>query len=236
MSALPFSRRPERLECRCLLTGTPQLVADLATAPVVDLSGSFVDGDLLYFYASQNATGRELWQSDGKVPGTHLVADFAQGPDDATAELWGRIDDRRLFLVHDDGLGGDHLYVVDETSSEPTLLADEVTRHVGGSDRSHFFIKSQFELWVTDGTSEGTFPVYNTADVHEAVYSQQNNGVLLRDVNGSLIRVDEANNVELLRERYIPRPIGTTRSFHSARSERMAVRWRGPRSQQSLVH
>ena len=124
----------------------------------------------LYFGADDGENGRELWVSDGTTEGTRLVADISSGysyPRYLT-ELNGR-----LYFTADDGENGRELWVSDGTAEGTQLVADI---NPGNSDGGYpnssnpeyltaFEGKLYFnaddgengrELWVSDGTTEGT--------------------------------------------------------------------------------
>ncbi|HEX6961185.1 MAG TPA: ELWxxDGT repeat protein, partial [Lacipirellula sp.] len=75
--------RLERLEDRCLLAGTPQLLQDINIHPAPNTPAyahDFVEaGGTLFFVADDGATGRELWKSDGTAAGTLRVKDIVLG-------------------------------------------------------------------------------------------------------------------------------------------------------------
>ena len=134
--------------------------------------------DLLYFSANDGETGQELWKSDGTSEGTTLVADirandsndpFANGSDpDNFIEF-----EDRLYFTASNGLIGNEVWVSDGTTEGTELLAD-----IRPNDSEYYFeygsFSSEFtvagdllffaanngtngnELWVSDGTSEGT--------------------------------------------------------------------------------
>src|SRR5262245_52886484 len=73
----------EPLEARMQLSLTTQLVADINTGVSdVAVGGySIVEvGPIAYFVGSDEATGGELWKSDGTAAGTGLVKDVTPGP------------------------------------------------------------------------------------------------------------------------------------------------------------
>ena len=121
--------------------------------------------NLLYFAADDGANGRELWVSDGTTEGTQLVKDI--NPRNLIEF------NERLFFVANDSENSEALWVSDgtregtqlfkdiytdnnEVSSFSSFSADEFT--VVG-DRLFFAANdgtNGTELWVSDGTSEGT--------------------------------------------------------------------------------
>src|SRR6516162_200931 len=70
----------EQLEDRTLLSGTPQLLADINPgAPPSNPSQMAVVGTTTYFAANDGTHGNELWKTDGTSGGTSMVADINPG-------------------------------------------------------------------------------------------------------------------------------------------------------------
>ena len=148
------------------------------------LSGSFPSrftefDSQLFFVAYDGITGDELWVSDGTTEGTQLLKDINTTDnkpyDDATNIPFGFTEfDGQLFFSANDGIAGQELWVSDGTAEGTQLLKDINTTDNRYSNRSSgsrinnltefdgqlFFsandgIAGQ-ELWVSDGTAEGT--------------------------------------------------------------------------------
>ncbi len=138
--------------------------------------------DKLYFSATDGENGRELWVSDGTAEGTQLVADIAPGignygnANGSFPQELIEFNDK-LYFSADDGETGSELWVSDGTAEGTQLLIEinPAERNAGtpfafpaGSDPSNFIEfnhKLYFsaidgvvgdELWVSDGTAEGT--------------------------------------------------------------------------------
>ena len=135
-------------------------------------------GDRLYFAAEDGENGKELWVSDGTTGGTTLVKDINPEVNDF-GEAYGSfpgnltvLNDRLYFTANDDE-NGRELWVSDGTTGGTTLVKD-INPEVGNygdaygstpgnltvfNDRLYFTANDGVngrELWVSDGTSEGT--------------------------------------------------------------------------------
>ncbi|MEM7198944.1 MAG: ELWxxDGT repeat protein [Planctomycetota bacterium] len=120
-------------------------------------------GGVAYFAASQEATGAELWRSDGTPGGTVMVADLEPGPrgsypDDITPTPGD------TFLTASTARLGRELYATDGTR---TRLVRDIEDQAGSDPRDLtpvgnllFFTAYEEdhgrELWVTDGTTPNT--------------------------------------------------------------------------------
>jgi ELWxxDGT repeat protein len=127
----------------------------------------------LYFSADDEINGDELWVSDGTESGTQLVKNiqpnsenvYGSRPDDLTV-----INDK-LFFTANDGVNGKELWVSDGTESGTQLVKNIQPNSDSGYDGSNpdnltvFNNKLYFtadngvngqELWVSDGTENGT--------------------------------------------------------------------------------
>jgi ELWxxDGT repeat protein len=128
----------------------------------------------LYFTASGEGKGKELWVSDGTTAGTQLVKDinpgissgYGFGSDPAANNF--AVFQNKLYFNADNGVDGNELWVTDGTENGTQLVADINT---GGSNDSYirdfieFNSKLYFtadngvngrEIWVTNGTAAGT--------------------------------------------------------------------------------
>ena len=120
------------------LSGRELWVSNGTTASMLEINpgaaganpDSFTNlGNKVLFLANDGSTGFELWVSDGTVGGTNLVVDLADGPASPSLQIEGSTGSKAIFRYHN------------PTRSDP---ADPDTA-VGD------------ELWVTDGTTGGTF-------------------------------------------------------------------------------
>ena len=159
-----------------------QLLKDINPGSSYDFpDGSFIFDliefkDQLFFTADDGETGNELWVSDGTSEGTQLLKDINPGssydfPDGSYAANFTEFEDQ-LFFTANDGENGNELWVSDGTSEGTQLLKDinpgSSYDFPDGSYAANFteFEDQLFftandgetgnELWVSDGTSEGT--------------------------------------------------------------------------------
>ena len=123
--------------------------------------------DKLYFAASQNVT-TELWATDGTDSGTNLVRDIN------FSSIYLAEFDNRLYFGADGDENGTELWVSDGTSNGTRLIRNINPATEGDSSYPYSSNPSGFtefnnrlyfiandgengrELWVSDGTSEGT--------------------------------------------------------------------------------
>jgi ELWxxDGT repeat protein len=124
--------------------------------------------DRLYFAASNEENGRELFVSDGTDEGTQLVADLYPGVFGSSPSNLVESDDK-LYFTADDEKNGQELFVSDGTAEGTQSLMDlapglisygsDFTNLVEFNDKLYFTAndgESGNELFVTDGTPEGT--------------------------------------------------------------------------------
>ncbi len=126
-------------------------------------------GDLLFFTAADQDSGRELWRTDGTPSGTLLVKDLWAGGSSSAPEELTELDGS-VFFRATDPVYGDELFKSDGTPGG-TVLVEDI--YAGSADASPgeltvsagtlFFGAndgtSGEELWKTDGTSAGTLLV-----------------------------------------------------------------------------
>ena len=140
------------------------------------LTSQNFDGQL-FFTASDGTTGNELWVSDGTAEGTQRLVDINPGGSGSNASNFTEFDGQ-LFFTADDGTTGSEPWVSDGTTEGTQRLVD-INSFVNpysafypygsyGSYASNFteFNGQLFftandgptgnELWVSDGTAEGT--------------------------------------------------------------------------------
>ena len=137
----------------------------------------------LYFASDNGESGKELFVSDGTAEGTQLVKDIYPGEDpygnknsSAPSDLVEFKD--KFYFAANDGVHGNELFVSDGTAEGTQLLVDLREETDGNSygsspsDLVEFNDKLYFaaydgestELYVSDGTAEGTQLLYPGKD------------------------------------------------------------------------
>jgi ELWxxDGT repeat protein len=132
--------------------------------------------DKLYFTANDGVHGNELFVSDGTAEGTQLLVDLYPGENNygsnsSYASSLTEFDDK-LYFTANDGVHGNELFVSDGTAEGTQLLVDLYPGENNyGSNSSYASNLTEFndklyftaddgesggELFVTDGTAEGT--------------------------------------------------------------------------------
>ncbi|MEZ0578988.1 ELWxxDGT repeat protein [Nocardioides sp. MH1] len=139
-------------------------------------------GHALYFTASDEVHGRELWRSDGTAEGTVMVADIRPGADTSFPyDL--TVSHKALFFAADDGTHGRELWRSDGTAAGTTMVRDINPRgtrahrigptELAEADGTLFFTADDgvhgSDIWASDGTRAGTVLVDDTAPGDEDV-------------------------------------------------------------------
>ena len=183
----------ELLETRLPLAIDAQLVKDINPTQDLNTDGPknlLQVGNTLYFVASTNSAGKELWKSDGSSAGTELVKDIRPGSMGSDPRNLMNVNGT-LFFVANDGSNGYELWKSDGTASGtyivknisegehesfPSLFPDFFAfAEVNGALYFKVSNYSGRSLWKSDGTEDGTVFVRNFQDLD-----------LLTNVNGTL--------------------------------------------------
>lgn len=152
-----------------------RLLADIVpglqgSSPFWASSGMALGDGRLLFPADDGAHGTEFWITDGTEGGTRLFADIRPGSGSSNPDFVAALGDGRFLFLADDGTHGRELWATDGTPEGTRLLADirNGTESSGiwkqgilplGDGRLLFAADDGVrgrELWVTDGTPEGT--------------------------------------------------------------------------------
>ena len=180
-----------------------EIVADIAEGTVSSMdeySAMLVIDGMLYFSADDGTHGEELWISDGTADGTELVKDINEGSEGNLSYYAGFIEfNDMLYFSADDGVNGRELWRSDGTEEGTVLVKDFYTGadyNGYGYDSYPFYMEvidgqlfitaksasTGRELWVSDGTEEGTVLVADTIEGSTGVYPNS-----LNTVNGYLL-------------------------------------------------
>lgn len=123
-------------------------------------------GGILYFVADDEASGPELWRSNGTAAGTFRVADIRPGlAGSYPLNLTARAGD--LFFTADDGASGRELWRVTGAASGAVRVADIYPGPESGQPQGLAVVAGTLlfaatdpvhgnELWASDGTPAGT--------------------------------------------------------------------------------
>lgn len=128
----------------------------------------------LFFVASGQSAGYELWQSDGTTAGTSLVKDINPGSANAYITQFTVVGNKLYFMAKHD-LYGMEVWVSDGTNSGTHMVKDinpgpdrgaiminidcAIKKNPGFNNKLYFIGRTPAEgeeLWVTDGTEDGT--------------------------------------------------------------------------------
>lgn len=119
-------------------------------------------GTQVIFAAFNEATGTEVWSSDGQS--AELIADVRPGTASSLPLSFRRVGNKALFEA-DDGTNGRELWVSDGTSAGTFMLPEFASGSASssldliGELAAGYLFTVDDELWVTDGTSAGTTQV-----------------------------------------------------------------------------
>ncbi|HEV2720664.1 MAG TPA: ELWxxDGT repeat protein, partial [Thermoanaerobaculia bacterium] len=123
-------------------------------------------GDKIFFVATTDAAGTELWSTDGTSGGTKLVADIVAGSGSSSPSLLRAVNGVLLFNARDVNHGIE-LWTSDGTAAGTHLLSDISPGPTSSQPGARIVYKNKMlfsaddgtngrELWVSDGTAAGT--------------------------------------------------------------------------------
>lgn len=145
-----------------------QAVTPLLTLPsacIADDGFALVKaGNRAFFSAFDEATGLELWGTDGTVAGTGLITDLYPGPRGANPTFLKTVGTTLTFRANDP-VNGSALWRLASDSNTPTPLTDPALaggvgfRALGGNDTQLFLTTNERDLWWY----QPQFPVTFTA-------------------------------------------------------------------------
>ncbi len=165
---LSASAQPVTLTCFDLLPGSlssvPQFIASC-------------NGKMLFTCEADSTFGRELWISDGTLPGTHLLKDIHKGSLSSWPSCITGANDKVFFIAVEKNYNS-QLWVSDGTEAGTRRITNIDTNNINGGvypplavqgGRAFFWGSDSTHrqaLWVSDGTVAGTELVlsFNNAD------------------------------------------------------------------------
>jgi ELWxxDGT repeat protein len=136
----------------------------------------------MYFAATEPATGRELWRSDGTAAGTVLLADVNPATLDSSPRRLANVNGT-LFFAATTPETGTELWKSDGTPEGTVLVKDILPGPLSsiGSFLNNFYSIGGLlffaasdgvhgsELWRSDGTAEGTYQVAEINPTGDAI-------------------------------------------------------------------
>lgn len=185
--------------------GTPEgtkLVKDIQPGPYSSLISRFlvfgVYKDELYFSADDGVHGFELWKTDGSEAGTVMVEDIhTLSPKGSSHPGSFTVMNDVLYFSAYHGLGGYKLRKFDGTLPSRLVNNNDLGTVAGAPDglprpfavlndelylSARDILSTQYSLWKTDGTFEGSVVVKNLAPVgitrvNDTIYFSADDGV-----------------------------------------------------------
>jgi ELWxxDGT repeat protein len=120
-----------------------------------------------YFVAKTDATGEELWRTDGQSSGTEIVKDIYPGSGDSNPSKLTTLNGKLYFSAYNNDTNGYELWESDGTEKGTKMVKDiyQGTAHSNPSYLTTLNGKLYFsantgtngdELWMSDGTEKGT--------------------------------------------------------------------------------
>lgn len=144
---------------------TPRLLRDIEPGPYSS-SPVFLDrvGNLVVFFATTLAFGREPWVSDGRAEGTALLVDAYRGGASSNMTTFPRcvLNGTLYFVAIDSPEHGGRLWRSDGTQAGTQVVTDVADDLTGPITLGNRFLFGQskgeegIELWSSDGTAAGT--------------------------------------------------------------------------------
>jgi len=131
-------------------------------------------GRKVYFFASDQNHGFELWGSDGTDLGTQMVKDIMPGPVSSSVDLYLTRAGSYIYFAATDGRHGTELWRSDGTDTG-TVLVKDINPGTQNGNPVYLFADSEvvyfaandnihgYGLWKSNGTEDGTVFLKNVA-------------------------------------------------------------------------
>ncbi len=164
--------------------GAPQLLVDFnavvpSTGPGASIGDAVVWNGVMYFSATETASGNELWRSDGTAAGTWLVADINAGTSSSSPEFL-TVFDGELYFAATDGIHGVELWKTDGTGPGTVRLSDINAGSSSANPESLTPVGNTLFFTATNGTTA------SAGGMGEELYKTDGTPggtVLVKDVN-----------------------------------------------------
>ena len=177
----------ESLESRQLMAGVPEMIELAFDSNSISQITSV--GSDVYFVASTQEHGKELWKVDAGSPtGATMVKDIQLGSNSSNPDSLTNVNGT-LFFSADDGANGYELWSSNGTPGGTSIVKDifpgnigSVPQYLTNVNGTLFFRARDFngsELWSSNGTAAGTTIVKDIGTSGSYPYS-------LTNVNGTL--------------------------------------------------
>ncbi|MFT2009492.1 ELWxxDGT repeat protein [Pontibacter sp. 13R65] len=132
--------------------------------PLTNIRDLFAYNNAMYFVASNESSGNEIWKTDGTFAGTSMLKEIAPGKLSAISNPNFTIYNNKLYFAATDGEHGTELWSTDGTAAN-TVMVHDIAEGAHGSfpgnltlieDKMYFSATTPAygtELWVTNGSS-----------------------------------------------------------------------------------
>lgn len=184
------------------------MVKDITTgsdsSSISDFDVSWLAIGSTLFFTNNDATGSELWKTDGTAAGTMMVKDINETPFTGSNPTHAVVMGGYLYFNADDGVNGTELWRSDGTTAGTTLVADifdggssepQSLAVVGSTLYFTAFNTCGRELWKSDGTGVGTTRVKDINPAGECGEGASSNPSYLTPFGSSIIfRADDGEH------------------------------------------
>lgn len=194
-------------------------------------------GDNLYFVASDDVYGRELWTSDGTAAGTRLLADITPGSSSTSLQNLAVVGDQIYFSANG------ALWATDGTTAGTRLVTDEFANpyDLRAHESRLFFAtrpdEGRDQLVRSDGTAEGTVAIVGPNRFHNFPrITSTPSGLYLEDGGFVMWRLENVEDTAATVVNYLNAPtLDSNPSFLARLDDGMLFRAIGGHSQLEQV-